>query len=142
MCVCVCVHTHTHTGVSQKFCNISISVHKAKLIEVLIDCALWRTKLCWQCTSTCVWLLFNYFKQSLLSYSRKSFWPWFVFETAVTFLERSEPNLFHAFVDSSWAFNNIYFCQCPYTQSFLSKSKVKWFKLEFFYNLLKVQNKE
>ena len=112
--------------------SISMSVHKAKLTEVLND-GLWRTKFCQQYTSACGWLLFKHFKQGFIFLNRSP-WPLFVFESGVIFLEMSEPVLCHTFVKSPWALHIInFFCHCPCTQSFFSTSWVKWYKLQFFH---------
>ena len=39
----------------------------------------------WLCTSARTWLLFDHFKQSLIFHSKRSPWPWFVFESDVIF---------------------------------------------------------
>ena len=59
--------------VNQMFCYISshfIIVYKTKVMEVLIDGALWRVKFYWKCTSTCAWLLFNQAQAKHLPYQK------------------------------------------------------------------------
>ena len=65
------------------FQTILTSVHKAEIMEVSVDSALWKTKFFLQWMSTCPWLLFNHFKQNLIFHYRRSPWPWFVFVAVV-----------------------------------------------------------
>lgn len=47
--------------------NFTAFVDRAKLMVVLINGALRRTKFCWQCMSAWIWWLFNHFKQRMSS---------------------------------------------------------------------------
>ena len=101
--VSFCFKFSKYTGVSQAILYFKLLVHKAELMEgVSINGALWWTQFylqCWlvrirflqgwspvvthrdstlnylQCTSACVWLLFNNFKQGFTFHYRRSSWP-------------------------------------------------------------------
>ena len=55
-----------------------------------ISSSFWTTKIDWQWTSSCTWLLFNHFKKGLIFHNNWSFWTWLVYGAGITFLQISQ----------------------------------------------------